>query len=115
MVPVMSGTQGHSRISRNRSTKDGFANYCKPCHNRIMRANRLKHHGSTRSFHLKRRYGIDDVTVNWLVLQQKTSAPSALPPGPITSITITQPVRYAAYSASIAIVESPSLWRTRTS
>jgi Recombination endonuclease VII len=55
---------------RNRSSKDGVAGYCKPFHNRISRANREKHHGSTRNFHLKRRYGIDGVTVEWLILQQ---------------------------------------------
>jgi hypothetical protein len=35
-----------------------------------MRANRIKHHGSTRNFWLKRRYGVDAVTVEWLILQQ---------------------------------------------
>lgn len=55
---------------RNRSSKDGLAAYCKPCHNRISRANREKHHGSARNFHLKRRYGTDAVTVEWLILQQ---------------------------------------------
>ena len=44
--------------------------YCKPCHNEIVRANRIKNHGSTRTFQLNRRYGVDAVTVNWLILQQ---------------------------------------------
>jgi hypothetical protein len=55
---------------RNRSTKSGRATYCRPCHNRIMRENRLKHHGSTRNFHLKRRYAVDTVQVEWMILQQ---------------------------------------------
>jgi hypothetical protein len=55
---------------RNRSAKSGRGGYCKPCHNRISRANREKHHGSTRSFHLKRRYGVDAVEVEWMILRQ---------------------------------------------
>jgi hypothetical protein len=35
-----------------------------------MRTNRQKQHGSVPNFHLKRRYGIDGVTVEWLILQQ---------------------------------------------
>lgn len=31
---------------------------------------RVKHHGTTRSFHLKRRYGVDTVQVAWMCLQQ---------------------------------------------
>ena len=59
-----------SDFPRNRASKDGLATYCKPCHNRICADNRKKHHGSTRNFHLKRRYGVDVVTVEWLILQQ---------------------------------------------
>ena len=43
---------------RNRSQRDGRGAYCKPCHNRIGRENKQKNHGSTRSYHLKARYGI---------------------------------------------------------
>ncbi len=35
-----------------------------------MRENRIKKHGSTRSFHLKRRYGVDATEVEWMILQQ---------------------------------------------
>jgi hypothetical protein len=37
--------------------------YCKPCHNARGRESRERHHGSTRHYHLKRRYdiGADDV------------------------------------------------------
>jgi hypothetical protein len=47
-----------SEFPRNRSTRDGFAAYCKPCHNERGRRNRQRLHGSTRHYHLKRRYGI---------------------------------------------------------
>jgi recombination endonuclease VII len=55
---------------RNKSKPSGLATYCKPCHNRIGRENREKHHGTTRQFHLRRRYGLDSVSVEWLILQQ---------------------------------------------
>jgi hypothetical protein len=55
---------------KNQSTRSGLATYCKPCHNRIMRANRQRHHGSGRSFQLKRRYGVDEIQVEWIILQQ---------------------------------------------
>ena len=57
-------------FSRNRSSKSGFESYCKPCHNQVVRTNRLKHHGSTRSFHLNRRYRVDAAQVAWMILQQ---------------------------------------------
>ena len=43
---------------RNRSKRSGRDRYCLPCHNVRTRANILKNHGSTREYHLKRRYGI---------------------------------------------------------
>ncbi|MQA98896.1 MAG: recombinase [Actinobacteria bacterium] len=55
---------------RNRATKSGRATYCRPCHNRIMRANRQTHYGSDRNFQLVRRYGVDAVQVEWMILQQ---------------------------------------------
>jgi hypothetical protein len=45
-------------FGRNRSTADGRTAYCKPCHNEIGRTNRERRHGSTREYHLRRRYGI---------------------------------------------------------
>ncbi|MET7331895.1 endonuclease VII domain-containing protein [Nonomuraea sp. NPDC005650] len=47
-------------FGKNRSHKDGLTDYCKPCHNRVTRENRIEHHGSTRNYHLKRRYGITE-------------------------------------------------------
>lgn len=70
--PACKAQKGIDAFPRNRAAKDGLAQYCKPCHNRISRANREKHHGSNRNFWLKRRYGVGDVTVNWFVLQQRS-------------------------------------------
>ena len=42
---------------RNKNTKTGRAPYCKPCHNARGRLSKIKVGGS-RTYHLKRRYGI---------------------------------------------------------
>jgi hypothetical protein len=42
----------------NRTAPTGYGAYCKPCFNAIVKANREKNHGSTRNYHLRRRYGI---------------------------------------------------------
>ena len=44
--------------------------YCKPCWNAIVKEHKRKRHGSERSFLLKLRYGIDETTFEWLLLQQ---------------------------------------------
>src|SRR4051812_7807076 len=49
-----------SEFGRNASAKDGLTGYCRPCHNRIGRENRIRLVGSTRNFHLKRRYGLTE-------------------------------------------------------
>jgi len=59
-----------SDFVRNRAAKDGIGGYCKPCHNRMSRENVIKNHGSTRSRMLKRRYEVDAVQVEWMILQQ---------------------------------------------
>ncbi len=43
---------------RNRSDRSGYGYHCKPCHNRVSRLNREKHHGSVQNYMLKHRYGI---------------------------------------------------------
>jgi hypothetical protein len=47
-----------SEFPRNRRTKNGFATYCKPCHNARGDESRKRLYGSSRHYHLKRRYGI---------------------------------------------------------
>jgi hypothetical protein len=42
---------------RNRAQRSGIGTYCKPCHNKIVHANKEKH-GGARNYHLRRRYGI---------------------------------------------------------
>ena len=56
-----------SEFPRNRSTKSGFAAYCKPCHNEVTRHSIKKNHGTTRHYHLTRRYGLGAVEVQQLL------------------------------------------------
>jgi hypothetical protein len=59
-----------SAFGRNRSARDGHTAYCKPCHNTIGRENRIRRHGSTRHYHLVRRYGIGAAEVDAMVEAQ---------------------------------------------
>ena len=43
---------------RNRSAPGGIGSYCRPCNNDINRRNRERRWGTTRFYHLKRRYGL---------------------------------------------------------
>src|SRR3954454_11836806 len=43
---------------RNRSGRQGRGGYCKPCHNAKGKATYIRLYGSTREYHLRRRYGI---------------------------------------------------------
>lgn len=54
----------------NASKADGLTAYCLSCHNRISRDNRIKIDGSTRNYHLKRRYGLTEDDVKELIEQQ---------------------------------------------
>lgn len=51
---------------RNRSTSSGRGYHCKPCHNRVSRANREKNHGSVQSYMLQRRYGLNSAEIETL-------------------------------------------------
>jgi hypothetical protein len=54
----------------NRSGRGGFGRYCKPCHNVRGRENVIKNHGSTRDYHLKRRYGITSADFDQILAAQ---------------------------------------------
>ena len=50
---------------QNRSSADGLATYCKPCHNAKGKAAYTRLYGSTREYHLRRRYGITSADVEY--------------------------------------------------
>jgi hypothetical protein len=55
---------------RNRSSRDGRASYCKPCHNRIMSEQKQRLYGGERSYLLNLRYRLTEVQLEWFKLQQ---------------------------------------------
>ncbi|MEV0199299.1 endonuclease domain-containing protein [Nonomuraea sp. NPDC050691] len=57
-------------FGRNRSSKDGLTAYCKPCHTRVMRENKIKNHGSDRNYKLKYRYGITEDDFGRMLAEQ---------------------------------------------
>jgi hypothetical protein len=71
-----------SEFPRNRRTKSGYATYCKPCHNARGTETRTRLYGSSRHYHLKRRYGIGALKVDELVREQDGMCPICDKPGP---------------------------------
>lgn len=92
---------------RNRAQRGGIGTYCKPCHNQIVRANRDKHGGS-RTYHMRRRYGITAEHYDQMLAEQGASARSAAKHQLPTSITTTRPVASVACCASTATALSAS-------
>jgi hypothetical protein len=54
----------------NRALSRGISAYCLRCHNDVVRENRIANHGSTRNFHLKRRYDLTSDEVAAMVEAQ---------------------------------------------
>src|SRR3954468_23783407 len=59
-----------SCFGSNDSRSDGTTSYCLPCHNKIAWRNRIKIDGSTRNYHLKRRYGLTEAEVAQMIEAQ---------------------------------------------
>ena len=55
---------------RNKAAKNGRGTYCKPCHNAKGKAAYTRLYGSTRDYHLKRRYGITSADVDTMIEAQ---------------------------------------------
>lgn len=47
-----------AEFGKNRSAYDGLTGYCRVCHRRVTRENKIKNWGSSRHYHLVQRYGI---------------------------------------------------------
>ena len=71
-----------SEFTRNRRTKSGYATYCKPCHNSRSNESRQRLYGSSRHYHLKRRYGIGATEVEKLIREQGDLCPICERPNP---------------------------------
>ena len=59
-----------AEFPRNRAQRNGIGTYCKPCHNRIVDANRVRNQGSNRNYRLKRRYGITEADFDRMFEEQ---------------------------------------------
>jgi hypothetical protein len=57
-------------FGRNRSSRDGYTSYCKPCHNAKGKQTYIRLYGSTREYHLRRRYGIGQADVDLMLAAQ---------------------------------------------
>ena len=55
---------------RHKQGRAGRAPYCKPCATKRIAASVNARHGSTRDYHLRRRYGIDSADVDAMVAAQ---------------------------------------------
>jgi hypothetical protein len=55
---------------RNRANSDGLGGYCKPCHNAKGKETYERLYGSTREYHLRRRYGITGADFDAMVEAQ---------------------------------------------
>jgi hypothetical protein len=59
-----------NRFANNRASRDGLTAYCKPCHNAKGKATYTRLYGSTREYHLRRRYGIGQADVERMLAEQ---------------------------------------------
>ncbi|RJL35989.1 endonuclease VII domain-containing protein [Bailinhaonella thermotolerans] len=68
--PACKETKTLDSFGNNRANKSGKADYCRPCHNRIMAEQRERKYGGGRNYQLKRRYGLDEADVERMVRDQ---------------------------------------------
>lgn len=67
--PDCGRTKPVTDFPRNSRTRDGWATYCKPCHNGRGNRSREKN-GGARNYHLRHRYGITAEQFEALVVEQ---------------------------------------------
>ncbi|MGH2812845.1 MAG: endonuclease domain-containing protein [Actinomycetota bacterium] len=56
--PGCGETKPLDEFPRNRSTRNGYGAYCKPCHNLRNRETVKRLYGNSRHYHLRQRFGI---------------------------------------------------------
>jgi hypothetical protein len=75
-------TKALDEFPRNKNYADGRHCNCKPCHNAQVRESRMRLHGGSRHYHLKRRYGIGAADVDALIEAQGGTCPVCGRPDP---------------------------------
>ena len=68
--PRCSQTLPITDFGSNRSARDGLTAYCRSCHNIVGRDTKIRLYGSTREYHLRRRYGLTSADVEAMVEAQ---------------------------------------------
>ena len=68
--PGCTEIKARDEFGKNRAQRDGLTNYCRPCHDKVVRENRDRNHGSTRNYLLKLRYGVTEAQVEQMVAEQ---------------------------------------------
>ena len=69
--PKCGAVKALEEFPRNRSKRSGYGTYGKPCHNETTRKNVVKNYGSSRHYHLRRRYGIGAAEVEQMLEAQR--------------------------------------------
>ncbi|MEV6346349.1 endonuclease VII domain-containing protein [Actinoplanes sp. NPDC051851] len=59
-----------AEFTRTKAKRDGYHSYCLPCHTAKGVASKVRHHGSTREYHLRHRYGIGQAEFDELLAEQ---------------------------------------------
>lgn len=65
---------------RNRTTSDGLGGYCRPHQNARAKRSVEKNHGTTRHYHLRRRYGVGAHEVADIIARQAGLCPICIRP-----------------------------------
>ncbi|MFF5173553.1 endonuclease VII domain-containing protein [Micromonospora sp. NPDC000089] len=68
--PACGETKALDDFPRNRSGRGGYGRYCKPCHNEKGKESKLRLHGGSREYHLRRRYGVGEKEFQELLAEQ---------------------------------------------
>ncbi|MPZ70301.1 MAG: recombinase [Actinobacteria bacterium] len=63
-------TKPDGEFVKSRATKSGYHGHCKLCHLDQTRESIRKHHGTDSQRQRRRRYGVDNSQIAWMVLQQ---------------------------------------------
>jgi hypothetical protein len=68
--PTCAAFKPVEQFPKNRANADGLGGYCKPCHNAKGKETYTRLYGSTREYHLRRRYGITRDEVDAMIEAQ---------------------------------------------
>ncbi|SCG50809.1 endonuclease VII domain-containing protein [Micromonospora halophytica] len=68
--PTCGETKALADFPGNRAGRGGYGRCCKPCHNEKGKESKLRLHGGSREYHLRRRYGVGEKEFQDLLTEQ---------------------------------------------